>query len=175
MENASYWSDPCGGGHPPVFGTCFFSTVTVKCICICCLLVYISGATESLVTAEQMQQAVLPLACRDYCEHEYIRLLRCRRENFPNYWACNEEKHAWQKCGFDEYVLHHDQYELCRPSSHPSILTVYAVVSILTLSYMCSPLHCHPPHSEVMRMKEFEREKRLKMRKQRIEMARSAA
>uniref|UniRef100_A0A8C4NGA8 NADH dehydrogenase [ubiquinone] 1 beta subcomplex subunit 7 n=1 Tax=Eptatretus burgeri TaxID=7764 RepID=A0A8C4NGA8_EPTBU len=95
-----------------------------------CQQLYSGSSSFSLVTAEQMQQAVLPLTCRDYCAHEYIRLLRCRRENFPNYWACNEEKHAWQKCGFDEYV---------------------------------------------MRMKEFEREKRLKMRKQRIEMARSAA
>uniref|UniRef100_UPI00358F9848 NADH dehydrogenase [ubiquinone] 1 beta subcomplex subunit 7 n=1 Tax=Myxine glutinosa TaxID=7769 RepID=UPI00358F9848 len=85
---------------------------------------------KSFVTAEQMQEAVIPLACRDYCAHEYIRLLRCRRENFPNYWACNEEKHAWQKCGFDD---------------------------------------------EVLRMKEFEREKRLRMRQQRIEVTRSAA
>ncbi|KAG9337845.1 hypothetical protein JZ751_027496 [Albula glossodonta] len=66
---------------------------------------------------------------RDYCAHHLLKLMKCKRDNWPNFLACKHERHDW------DYCQHHDY---------------------------------------IMRMKEFERERRLLMRKKRIEEAQAA-
>ncbi|XP_002761874.1 NADH dehydrogenase [ubiquinone] 1 beta subcomplex subunit 7 [Callithrix jacchus] len=79
---------------------------------------------EMVATQQEMMDAQLRLQLRDYCAHYLIRLLKCKRDNFPNILACKHERHDWEYCEHRDYV---------------------------------------------MRMKEFERERRLLLRKQRRE------
>uniref|UniRef100_G1KTG7 NADH dehydrogenase [ubiquinone] 1 beta subcomplex subunit 7 n=1 Tax=Anolis carolinensis TaxID=28377 RepID=G1KTG7_ANOCA len=85
--------------------------------------------TVMIATQEQMNDAQLPLEQRDYCAHYLITLMKCKRDNFPNIFACAHERHDWDYCEHQDYV---------------------------------------------MRMKEFERERRLLTRKKRIEEKRRA-
>ncbi|EMP26976.1 NADH dehydrogenase [ubiquinone] 1 beta subcomplex subunit 7 [Chelonia mydas] len=39
-------------------------------------------------TQQQMNDAQLPLDQRDYCAHYLIKLMKCKRDNFPNFLAC---------------------------------------------------------------------------------------
>uniref|UniRef100_A0A8C8RII7 NADH dehydrogenase [ubiquinone] 1 beta subcomplex subunit 7 n=1 Tax=Pelusios castaneus TaxID=367368 RepID=A0A8C8RII7_9SAUR len=82
-----------------------------------------------VATQQQMNDAMVPLQLRDYCAHHYIKLLKCRRENTPNFLACLPARHDWEYCEHRDYV---------------------------------------------MRMKEFERERRLLKRKKRLEQKKAA-
>ncbi|KAK6468762.1 NADH dehydrogenase [Huso huso] len=82
-----------------------------------------------VATQEQMNEAQLPVEQRDYCAHHLLKLMKCKRDNWPNFLACKHERHDWDYCEHQDYV---------------------------------------------MRMKEFERERRLLMRKKRIEEAQAA-
>ncbi|CAM4606365.1 NADH dehydrogenase [ubiquinone] 1 beta subcomplex subunit 7 [Lepidochelys kempii] len=82
-----------------------------------------------VATQQQMNDAQLPLDQRDYCAHYLIKLMKCKRDNFPNFLACQHERHDWDYCEHLDYV---------------------------------------------MRMKEFERERRLLVRKKRLEQEEAA-
>lgn len=51
-----------------------------------------------VATQQQMSDAQLTLQQRDYCAHHLIRLLKCKRDSFPNFLACKHERHAWDYC-----------------------------------------------------------------------------
>ena len=54
--------------------------------------------TETVATQQEMNDAQLVLQQRDYCAHYLIRLLRCKRDSFPNFLACKHEQHDWDSC-----------------------------------------------------------------------------
>lgn len=54
-------------------------------------------------TKEEMDNAQLPYAWRDYCAHVLIPLNRCRFENYYMPWACKHEKHVYEKCQYKEF------------------------------------------------------------------------
>uniref|UniRef100_A0A3P9MJD8 NADH dehydrogenase [ubiquinone] 1 beta subcomplex subunit 7 n=1 Tax=Oryzias latipes TaxID=8090 RepID=A0A3P9MJD8_ORYLA len=85
---------------------------------------------EMVATQEHMNLAHLPLEQRDYCAHHLLKLMKCKRDNWPNFLACKHERHDWDYCEHQDYV---------------------------------------------MRMKEYERERRLQLRKKRIEANAEAA
>ncbi|XP_061685996.1 NADH dehydrogenase [ubiquinone] 1 beta subcomplex subunit 7 [Syngnathoides biaculeatus] len=85
---------------------------------------------EMIATQEQMNLALLPLEQRDYCAHHLLKLMKCKRDNWPNFLACKHERHDWDYCEHQDYV---------------------------------------------MRMKEYERERRLQLRKKRLEAKAEAA
>ncbi|GAB5567823.1 NADH dehydrogenase [ubiquinone] 1 beta subcomplex subunit 7 [Prionailurus iriomotensis] len=89
---------------------------------------------EMVATQQQMNDAQLVLQQRDYCAHYLIRLLKCKRDSFPNFLACKHEQHDWDHC------------EHLEPQTKQPATRRY-----------------------VMRMKEFERERRLLQRKKRRE------
>ncbi|KAJ8251371.1 hypothetical protein GJAV_G00220630 [Gymnothorax javanicus] len=84
---------------------------------------------EMVATQQQMNEAQLPVLQRDYCAHHLLKLLKCKRDNWPNFLACKHERHDWDYCEHQDYV---------------------------------------------MRMKEFERERRLLVRKKKMEEAQAA-
>uniref|UniRef100_A0A3B5M5A4 NADH dehydrogenase [ubiquinone] 1 beta subcomplex subunit 7 n=1 Tax=Xiphophorus couchianus TaxID=32473 RepID=A0A3B5M5A4_9TELE len=86
--------------------------------------------SEMIATQDQMNLAQLPLGQRDYCAHHLMKLMKCKRDNWPNFLACKHERHDWDYCEHQDYV---------------------------------------------MRMKEYERERRLRLRKKRIEAKAEAA
>lgn len=52
---------------------------------------------------EELNEAQIPLAWRDYCADLLIPLNKCRRANF--WWpsSCEHEKHAYEKCQYLDY------------------------------------------------------------------------
>ncbi|EKX35115.1 hypothetical protein GUITHDRAFT_97918 [Guillardia theta CCMP2712] len=42
-------------------------------------------------------------AYRDYCSHLLIPLNKCRYANYFLPWKCTEERHAYEKCQFQEF------------------------------------------------------------------------
>ena len=57
---------------------------------------------KMIATEQQMKDARIPIAWRDYCAHILIKLNKCRNENFylPN--KCVELRHAYEKCQYEE-------------------------------------------------------------------------
>ncbi|XP_067930129.1 NADH dehydrogenase [ubiquinone] 1 beta subcomplex subunit 7-like [Watersipora subatra] len=66
---------------------------------------------EMVATHEEMEAANVPHRYRDYCAHLYIDILKCRKQNAPWFRACNHEKHAYDKCEYEDWVLRMKEYE----------------------------------------------------------------
>ncbi|XP_003981990.1 NADH dehydrogenase [ubiquinone] 1 beta subcomplex subunit 7 [Felis catus] len=66
---------------------------------------------EMVATQQQMNDAQLALQQRDYCAHYLIRLLKCKRDSFPNFLACKHEQHAWDHCEHLDYVMRMKEFE----------------------------------------------------------------
>lgn len=49
------------------------------------------------------------MAFRDYCAHLLIPLNKCRRKNFYLPFRCNDERHAYEKCQYSQYVRRVDE------------------------------------------------------------------
>lgn len=57
------------------------------------------------VTAEQMAAARLDVAFRDHCAHMLIPLNACRADTKFLPWKCTHERHEYERCQYEEYVL----------------------------------------------------------------------
>ncbi|MGH0135441.1 UNVERIFIED_CONTAM: hypothetical protein FKN15_008050 [Acipenser sinensis] len=55
-----------------------------------------------VATQEQMNAAQLPIEQRDYCAHHLLKLMKCKRDNWPNFLACKHERHDWDYCEHQE-------------------------------------------------------------------------
>ncbi|MBV98184.1 NADH dehydrogenase [ubiquinone] 1 beta subcomplex subunit 7, partial [Eschrichtius robustus] len=64
-----------------------------------------------VATQQEMNDAQLVLQQRDYCAHYLIRLLRCKRDSFPNFLACKHEQHDWDSCEHLDYVKRMKEFE----------------------------------------------------------------
>ncbi|XP_072513311.1 NADH dehydrogenase [ubiquinone] 1 beta subcomplex subunit 7 [Salminus brasiliensis] len=64
-----------------------------------------------VATQEQMDMALLPLDQRDYCAHYLIKLMKCKRDHYPNFMACGHERHEWDYCEHKDYVMRIKEYE----------------------------------------------------------------
>merc|ERR1719445_2143675 len=60
-----------------------------------------------------MVKAKLPLKHRDYCAHYYISYLKCKRDagRFMSLGACGHEKHEWEHCQYEDFVMRMKEYE----------------------------------------------------------------
>ncbi|ATZ56767.1 hypothetical protein BCIN_14g00100 [Botrytis cinerea B05.10] len=63
----------------------------------------LSGAPSTSATREQMSEARLPIAYRDGCAGLLIPLNRCRQEEYYLPWKCEQERHSYEKCQYDEF------------------------------------------------------------------------
>ncbi|KKY25121.1 putative nadh-ubiquinone oxidoreductase b18 [Phaeomoniella chlamydospora] len=54
-------------------------------------------------TREEMSAAKLPLAYRDSCANLLIPLNKCRRESYYLPWKCENERHSYEKCQYEEF------------------------------------------------------------------------
>lgn len=57
------------------------------------------------VTEAQLDAAGVDQAWRDYCAHLLIPLNKCRRANLFAPWKCVDERHGYEKCQYDQYVI----------------------------------------------------------------------
>jgi len=62
-------------------------------------------------TEEEMEAAGLIETERDYCAHKLIEFVKCRKQKFPYIAACKHEKHVWEECQYEDYVLRMKEYE----------------------------------------------------------------
>ena len=56
------------------------------------------------VTEQQMKDARIDPAWRDYCAHLLIPLNKCRHNTFYLPWKCGHERHEYERCQYGEYV-----------------------------------------------------------------------
>ena len=55
-------------------------------------------------TQEQLRDAKVDLAYRDFCAHLLIPLNECRKANYFLPWRCEHERHIYEKCQYKECV-----------------------------------------------------------------------
>ena len=58
--------------------------------------------TDSMLQ-EELRNAKVDLAYRDFCAHLLIPLNQCRRDSFYLPWKCEHERHDYEKCQYFEY------------------------------------------------------------------------
>ncbi|KAF2628406.1 hypothetical protein SLS59_009345 [Nothophoma quercina] len=63
------------------------------------------GLSDQKATREEMSAARLPLAYRDSCAHLLIPLNRCRHEEYYLPWKCENERHTYEKCQYEEFKV----------------------------------------------------------------------
>eukprot|EP00177_Eucheuma_denticulatum_P005822 GFKZ01010624.1.p1 GENE.GFKZ01010624.1~~GFKZ01010624.1.p1 ORF type:complete len:102 (+),score=19.13 GFKZ01010624.1:250-555(+) len=68
------------------------------------------GGTEQagpkmVATHEEMAEARVPMQWRDYCAHKLIPLNKCRRKNFYLPFRCEDLRHEYEKCQYEQYML----------------------------------------------------------------------
>jgi len=68
---------------------------------------------KMIATEDEMVKAKLPLKHRDYCAHYYISYLKCKRDagRFMSLGACGHEKHEWEHCQYEDFVMRMKEYE----------------------------------------------------------------
>jgi len=66
---------------------------------------------EMKVTEAEMEAAGLTAEQRDYCAHTLIGFMKCRKQKFPYIAACKHERHVWEQCEYDDFVLRMKEYE----------------------------------------------------------------
>lgn len=61
-----------------------------------------NAVAKMIATEQEMRDARVPIAWRDYCAHILIKLNKCRNENFYLPSKCVELRHAYEKCQYEE-------------------------------------------------------------------------
>ncbi|KAA8897423.1 NADH-ubiquinone oxidoreductase B18 subunit-domain-containing protein [Sphaerosporella brunnea] len=59
------------------------------------------GSTQ--LSHEEMAAARLPMAYRDTCAHLLVPLNKCRYDTFYLPWKCEDERHSYEKCQYEEF------------------------------------------------------------------------
>ena len=62
------------------------------------------GGSAMHATQEQLRDAKVDLAYRDFCAHLLIPLNECRKANYFLPWRCEHERHIYEKCQYKECV-----------------------------------------------------------------------
>lgn len=52
---------------------------------------------------QAMANARLPLSYRDSCAHLLIPLNKCRVDEYYLPWKCENERHSYEKCQYEEF------------------------------------------------------------------------
>ncbi|KAF2182003.1 hypothetical protein K469DRAFT_729128 [Zopfia rhizophila CBS 207.26] len=60
-------------------------------------------SSSQKASREEMSAARLPLPYRDSCAHLLIPLNRCRYEEYYLPWKCEDERHTYEKCQYEEF------------------------------------------------------------------------
>ncbi|KAJ2716639.1 hypothetical protein H4R19_000530 [Coemansia spiralis] len=59
---------------------------------------------EMKISSQEMAEARLPLRYRDYCAHMLVPLNKCRHRTMYLPWKCEEERHSYEKCQYDDFM-----------------------------------------------------------------------
>ncbi|KZT36778.1 hypothetical protein SISSUDRAFT_1063389 [Sistotremastrum suecicum HHB10207 ss-3] len=61
-------------------------------------------ASSTTASQEELKKYKVPVAWRDGCSALLIPLNVCRRDKYYLPWECDHERHAYEKCQYDDYV-----------------------------------------------------------------------
>ncbi|XP_023224661.1 NADH dehydrogenase [ubiquinone] 1 beta subcomplex subunit 7-like [Centruroides sculpturatus] len=64
-----------------------------------------------IATEEELKSAKIPLEDRDYCAHLLLKYRACRRDQFPFLYRCGHEKHEYEYCEHEDFILRMKEYE----------------------------------------------------------------
>ncbi|XP_076642515.1 NADH dehydrogenase (ubiquinone) B18 subunit [Halictus rubicundus] len=56
-------------------------------------------------TLQEMRSANVPEDLRDYCAHKLIECYVCQRKHFPMFKKCAHEKHEYDACVREDYLI----------------------------------------------------------------------
>ncbi|XP_065521043.1 NADH dehydrogenase [ubiquinone] 1 beta subcomplex subunit 7 isoform X1 [Lathamus discolor] len=70
-----------------------------------------SPCPSMVASPEVLAAARLPLEQRDFCAHHLVKLLRCKRDAFPEPWRCRDLQHHWEACQHRDYVMRMKEFE----------------------------------------------------------------
>ncbi|KAH0156340.1 hypothetical protein KCU67_g8355, partial [Aureobasidium melanogenum] len=63
----------------------------------------LEAGPSTTASREEMSDARLPIAYRDTCAHLLIPLNRCRHNEYYLPWKCENERHSYEKCQYEEF------------------------------------------------------------------------
>ncbi|SNX87934.1 related to NADH-ubiquinone oxidoreductase B18 subunit [Melanopsichium pennsylvanicum] len=61
-------------------------------------------ADTHTASLEDSNAARLPLGYRDQCSALLIPLNKCRKQTFYAPWKCEDERHTYEKCQYDDFI-----------------------------------------------------------------------
>jgi len=61
-------------------------------------------ASSTTASQTEMEAARLPLGWRDQCSALLIPLNKCRHRELYAPWKCENERHGYEKCQYDDYM-----------------------------------------------------------------------
>ncbi|THH11675.1 hypothetical protein EW146_g7971 [Bondarzewia mesenterica] len=61
-------------------------------------------ASATTASQEELKAHKVPIAWRDQCSALLIPLNVCRSEKYYLPWECENERHGYEKCQYDDYV-----------------------------------------------------------------------
>jgi NADH dehydrogenase (ubiquinone) 1 beta subcomplex subunit 7 len=88
--------------HASSFFCCAVAAPLSLCIRVAC---DVRALSEMYATEGELMRNFVPVEWRDYCAHVLIPLNKCRRENLYMNWKCMNQKHAFEKCQYEESVI----------------------------------------------------------------------
>jgi len=59
---------------------------------------------EMHISREILKLERIPIEWRDFCAHFLIPLDHCRRETLFMPWKCHQERHAYEKCQYEDWL-----------------------------------------------------------------------
>ncbi|CAN8004101.1 unnamed protein product [Ixodes hexagonus] len=66
---------------------------------------------EMVATEAEMESARIPPEHQNFCAHKLIDFKACRKDKFPFVYRCHHEKHAYQDCLYEDYLIRYKEYE----------------------------------------------------------------
>ena len=66
---------------------------------------------ESVLSEQEMEALQLKPEHRDYCAHFLKDFYQCRNDKWPWVSRCSHEKHLWDDCQFNDFVIRMKEYE----------------------------------------------------------------
>jgi len=60
--------------------------------------------SSTTASQEELKAHRVPLAWRDQCSALLLPLNVCRKEKYYLPWECENERHAYEKCQYDDYM-----------------------------------------------------------------------
>ncbi|GHJ88744.1 hypothetical protein NliqN6_5146 [Naganishia liquefaciens] len=60
--------------------------------------------SSQTASQSEMDAARVPLGWRDQCSALLIPLNKCRHKTLYAPWACEDERHGYEKCQYDDYM-----------------------------------------------------------------------